>query len=485
VTTHRLTARQFVPRPLPEVFAFFQRPENLARITPASMRLEFLSNDFRMRDGLEIAYRMRPLLGVPVTWRTRIQSYDPPRAFHDSQASGPYRRWEHTHRFESDVDGTGTWVMDEVTYQLPFGPLGELAHRLVVKRQLRGIFEHRARVIAGALAPREANPAPLRVAVAGGTGFVGGAIAAELFQRGEDVVVLSHRGEAARGELPDDVAIRRADVRTSAGLEDALRDVDALVISLAFPNLPIEAPRQGATFDEIDAAGTQRLVDAAIRAGVRRLVYLSGAGAAPDAKRHWFRAKARAEQSVRESSIPYTIIRPTWVYGPRDVALNRFVGFARTLGMVPLTNLGRQPLAPVFVGDVAALAADAIRDERAAGQVFEIGGPATLSMRDVVSTALRVAGLRRPIVPGPTFLIKLAAWPLSLLPRPLITPAAIDFINQPAVVDTALLLARMPRRLTPLAEGLATYLAPGSSPCSVSFDAPRPPRMPIAIDEAA
>lgn len=483
MTIHRLTARLFVPRPLPEVFAFFERPENLARITPTSMRLEFLSDDFRMRDGLEIVYRMRPLLGVPVTWRTRIASYNPPFAFHDSQSSGPYRRWEHTHRFEADVDGNGTWVEDEVEYQLPFGPLGGLAHRFVVKRQLRRIFENRGRVIAGALALRGTNPAPLRVAVAGGTGFVGGAIASELFRRGEDVAVLSHRGEAARGELPDEVALRRADVRTSAGLEDALRDVDVLVISLAFPNLPIEAPRQGATFDEVDAAGTQRLVDAAIRAGVRRLVYLSGAGAALDAKRHWFRAKARAEQSVRESGIPFTIIRPTWIYGPRDVALNRFVGFARTLGMVPLTNLGRQPLAPVFVGDVAALAADAIRDERAIGQTFEIGGPETLSMREIVATALRVAGLRRPIVPTPTFLIKLAAWPLSLFPRPLITPAAIDFINQPAVVDTAPLLARMPRRLTPLAEGLATYLSPGSSPGVVSFDAPRPRPIPVAIEE--
>ena len=81
-------------------------------------------------------------------------------------------------------------------------------------------------------------------------------------------------------------------------------------------------------------------------------------------------------------------------------------------------------------------------------------------MREVVRRALRVAGLRRPILPGPTPLLKLAAWPMSFLPTPLLTPSAVDFINQPATVDLGPLLERMPRRLTPFEEGLSTYLGP-------------------------
>ena len=100
---------------------------------------------------------------------------------------------------------------------------------------------------------------------------------------------------------------------------------------------------------DVDAAGTERLVTAAGAAGVRRLVYVSGAGAAADANRIWFRAKARAEKAVRASGIPFTIIRPTWIYGPRDVALNRFIGLGRTLPIVPLTGLGGQLMAPVFI----------------------------------------------------------------------------------------------------------------------------------------
>ena len=91
-------------------------------------------------------------------------------------------------------------------------------------------------------------------------------------------------------------------------------------------------------------------------------------------------------------------------------------------------------------------------------------------MRDIIATALRVARLRRPIVPGPTPLIKLAAVPLSWLPSPILTPDAVDFINQPAVVDTRPLLERMPRRLTPLAEGLATYLGPTSEDFELVID---------------
>ena len=227
---------------------------------------------------------------------------------------------------------------------------------------------------------------------------------------------------------------------------------------------------------EVDAGGTERLVAAAGEAGVGHVVYLSGAGAAPDAERHWFRAKWRAEEAVRGAGIGWTIIRPTWIFGPRDVSLNRFVGFARQLQLVPMTNLGRQPMAPVFIDDIGRLAADSITDPAARGAVLEIGGPETFTMREVIEHALRIAELRRPILPGPTPLIKLGAWPLRLMPRPILTPDAVDFINQPATVDSSVLLERMPRRLTPLDEGLATYLSPASAPGRLEIDPVSRPR---------
>ena len=468
MATHHLHASQLIARPIDEVFAFFARPENLGRITPPAMGFQQLSTDFAMRPGLEIDHRIRPLPGVPMRWRSRIETYDPPHAFSDVQVRGPYRSWEHQHRFTS-VDG-GTLIEDDVAYELPLGPLGELAHRLNVRSQLLEIFRHRARTIESIFASAPTIEEPLTVGVAGGTGFVGGAIAAELRRRGHRVVVLSHRGESARGPLPDDVELRRVDVTSGEGLPEALAGLDALVVALAFSNSPIEAPRRGETFMTVDAAGTERLAAAARTAGLGRLVYLSGAGAAPDARRHWFRAKWRAETAIRSSGLAFTIIRPTWIYGPRDVSLNRFLGFARLLQAVPMTNFGRQQLAPVFIDDVARLAADSLVDPAATDQVFEIGGPETLSMREIIRRALRVAGIRRPIVPGPAPLIKLAALPMLLLPKPPLTPDAVDFINAPATVDLGPVLARMPRSLTPLDQGLASYLAASAGPATVSID---------------
>jgi NADH dehydrogenase len=471
MTTHRLTATQVVPRPLEEVFAFFAEPANLGRLTPPGFGFELLGDDLAMRAGLRLDYRVRPLLGIPLAWQTLIDAYEPPDRFHDVQPRGPYRRWDHTHTFEA-VEG-GTLVRDEVEYALPLGPLGEVAHRVAVRAKLAEIFAFRARTLEAIFEPPLAPPTRLTVAVAGGTGFVGGGIARELHRRGHRVVVLSHRGEAARGPLPDDIEIRTADVADEASLGPALAGVDALAIAIAFPNYPMESPRRGQTFELVDARGTERLVAAARQAGVGRVVYISGAGAAQDAPRHWFRAKWRAEEAVRASGLTWTIIRPTWIFGPGDVSLNRFVAFARTLPIVPLTGSGRQRLAPVFIDDAARLAADSLVEPSATGQVFELGGPEAMSFRDVVRRALRVARLRRPIVPAPAPLLKIAAWPLSFLPRPPLTPDAVDFVNQPAVVDPRPLLERMPRRLTPLDEGLATYLAPGSGPSTLEIDGRR------------
>jgi NADH dehydrogenase len=463
MSRHTLISTQFVPADQERVWRFFSDPRNLGRITPRGMGFVIRTPDVAIESGATIDYTIRPLFGIPTRWRTLIDRVEAPRSFRDTQTKGPYRSWVHEHRFTT-VQG-GVRMDDAVDYEMPFGVLGELAHRLLVRTQLEHIFDFRATAISNIFEPAGAavDAAPGTVAVVGGTGFVGSEIVRELRRRGRRVVAISARGEEARGQLPDDVGIRVADVRDPDSLAPALTGVDELVIALAFPGSPVEQPRKGNTFLELDTRGTERLTHAARRAGVRRLVYLSGAGASHDARRHWFRAKAIAEDAVRSSGIAWTILRPTWVYGPGDVSLNRFLAFARSLPFVPMTNLGRQQLAPVFVGDVAALAADALVQDAAVERTFEVGGPETMSMRDVLHRAMAVAGLRRPLLPGPTPLIKLAAWPMRFLPDPPLSPDAVDFVNQPATVAVAPLLEAMPRTLTRLEDGLATYLGPRRS----------------------
>mgnify|MGYP001824672668 CR=1 FL=1 len=145
---HVLERRQTVAAPLDEVFAFFARPENLAEITPPGLGFQILTpSPIAMKEGAVVDYVVS-LAGLPLRWRTLITAYEPPHRFVDEQLAGPYSFWHHTHTF-GEAPGGGTELGDVVRYALPLGPLGELAHALVVRRQIDGIFAHRHAVIAG------------------------------------------------------------------------------------------------------------------------------------------------------------------------------------------------------------------------------------------------------------------------------------------------------------------------------------------------
>ncbi len=302
------------------------------------------------------------------------------------------------------------------------------------------------------------------ILVAGGTGFIGAAVVRELARRGKPVAVMSHRPDRAARRFPNlHVDVRAGDARDAASLPAALQGVQAVISAMQFPNFPVETPRLGYTFEEVDARGNDRLVAAARAAGVHTYIYLSGAGAAPDGKYHWLRAKWQAEEAVRRSGLRYTIIRPSWVYGPEDRALNRFVAFARRLPFVPVIGNGRQRLQPVFIDDVVRVVVDSLEHPAAANQTFEIGGPKVLTMDEVLRTMLAVLGKQRPLVHIPAGLMRLVGRLMDLVPlagRPL-SADAVTFITMDALADTTALLRAFPDlRLTPLREGLATYLHP-------------------------
>ena len=161
-TTHHLRIR------LDEAWAFFSDPRNLGRITPPSMRFEILSPlPARVYPGLLITYRVRPLLGLPVTWITEITQVVEPRLFVDEQRFGPYRFWHHLHMFREVDDGTE--MRDIVHYALPIGILGRAAHGLLVAPRLREIFEFRRRRLDEIFGqPAVAVGAPMHAGTRGG-----------------------------------------------------------------------------------------------------------------------------------------------------------------------------------------------------------------------------------------------------------------------------------------------------------------------------
>jgi ligand-binding SRPBCC domain-containing protein len=150
VTVHLLERRQRVAVPAERAFAFFSDARNLEAITPPWLRFRVLTpGAIEMREGALIDYRLR-LHGIPLAWRTRIVVWEPPHRFVDVQLRGPYALWEHTHTFARD-GYDAVVIADRVRYALPFGPLGELARHLFVRRDLDRIFDHRVRAVVGQL----------------------------------------------------------------------------------------------------------------------------------------------------------------------------------------------------------------------------------------------------------------------------------------------------------------------------------------------
>ncbi len=296
------------------------------------------------------------------------------------------------------------------------------------------------------------------ILVAGGSGFIGSAVVRRLIREGREVAVMTAHPARSRARIESMGArVIQGDVRDAGSLERAVAGAETVVQALTFPTFPVEKPRRGFTFEEFDHRGTERLVRAAVRAGAGRVVFGSGAGAAPDAPKVWFRAKWAGEEAVRAAGIDHAIIRPSWVYGPEDRALNRFVAFHRWLPFVPVVGDGRQRLQPVFVEDVADAFAQAAGAEGPKG-TFEIGGPDVLTMNEVLATMMEARGKRKPLVHFPVALPKLAGFFLQFLPNAPLSPDAVEFVTGDALADTGPLLAAFHLTLTPLRDGLATYL---------------------------
>src|SRR4051794_13373049 len=146
---HVLEREQVLDAPPAKVFAFFAEARNLEAITPPLLRFGVVASE-PIRAGARLRYRLR-LHGVPIAWDTVIVEWEPPHRFVDVQMRGPYAIWHHTHEFTA-APGERTLMRDTVRYAIGLGPLGELAHRALVRRDLDAIFDFRAKAVPALLA---------------------------------------------------------------------------------------------------------------------------------------------------------------------------------------------------------------------------------------------------------------------------------------------------------------------------------------------
>jgi NADH dehydrogenase len=287
------------------------------------------------------------------------------------------------------------------------------------------------------------------ITVFGGTGFVGRHLVQRLAARGARVrVAVRHPKDAAPLQTMGDVgqiAAVQASVTHEGSVRAAMAGADAVVnlVGILYESGRI-------TFDAVHRQGAETVARAAKDCGVGRLVHMSALGADTESRSKYATSKAAGEQAVHAVFPEAAITRPSVVFGPGDGFFNLFASIARLSPVLPVFGCpkpsfhdghidiygnGGVKFQPVYVGDVAAAIVNCIEDPTRAGQIFELGGPAVYSFREIMEMICRETGRRRLLVPIPFMLAKFYAVFLQLLPKPLLTTDQVELLKQDNVVS--------------------------------------------------
>jgi NADH dehydrogenase len=262
---------------------------------------------------------------------------------------------------------------------------------------------------------------PLRIAVLGGTGFVGHSLCARLVEAGHEVRVLSRQRERHRDLLVlPTLQVIEADVHNPALLKREFAGCDAVVNLVGILN---ESGHD--TFARNHAELPARVVQACRQAGVPRLLHMSALNAAPGAPSEYLRSKGRGEQTVHEAHGPelrVTSFRPSVIFGPRDSFTNRFADLLKRVPWVFPLACPQARLQPVYVEDVVSAYVFALDRHETFGQRYNLCGPQAYSLQEIVAALARMLGLKRRILPLGDRLSRLQAALMQYAPGKPFTP---------------------------------------------------------------
>jgi len=297
------------------------------------------------------------------------------------------------------------------------------------------------------------------VTVFGGTGFLGRRIVECLVGAGETVRVASRRlarvraGPSPAG--PGRAVPVAADVREENSVATAVAGADGVVNAVS-----AYVEKGDVTYTAVHVQGALNVAKACELQKVSRLVHISGIGADPASPSAYIRARGQGEQKVRQAFAQATVLRPSVMFARDDGFLNALVALARASPVVPLIGGGRTRLQPVHADDVAEATCAALRYPAAPGAIYEIGGPESFTLRELIDMILACMGRRRLLVPIPFELADPLARLLEGLPRAPLTVAQIDLLkadNLPARGSPGLMeLGIVPRKIQDVIATLAS-----------------------------
>ncbi len=256
------------------------------------------------------------------------------------------------------------------------------------------------------------------ICMLGGAGFVGGHLASRLASAGHNVTILTRNRERHRRLLVlPTVRLRQGDVYDRRFLEAAIAQSDIVINLVGILN---EKGRNGKGFEKAHVTLADTVIDACIATGTRRLLHMSALRADADrGPSHYLRTKGEAERLIMEKSgdnIAWTMLQPSVIFGPDDSFTLRFAQLLRlTPLMFPLARPDAR-FAPVFIGDVVDAFVAALNDPRSVSQSYQLCGPDTATLREIVQFIAVCLGLRRRIVGLPDSISKVQARVCEWLP---------------------------------------------------------------------
>jgi uncharacterized protein YbjT (DUF2867 family) len=283
----------------------------------------------------------------------------------------------------------------------------------------------------------------MQVFVTGGTGFVGGHMLRRLLVEGHGARALVRPGDKDTRLLapplsgvPEDwkerFTVAAGDVVSGAGVEAGMQGCDAVVHLVG---IIVEKGKN--TFDAVHHIGTRNVVEAARRNGIRRLVHMSALGARADGVAAYQTSKWKGEEEVRNSGLPYCVLRPSLIFGRGDGFVTQMMDTVRRSPLVrPVPGDGKPKFRPISIDDVTACFAGALTSAGAANQTIDLGGADELSLDEVLAEIARCAGVRKPAVHIPLPLMFLgAAVAQALLPNPPVTVDQLRMLREGSTCD--------------------------------------------------
>jgi len=292
------------------------------------------------------------------------------------------------------------------------------------------------------------------ILVTGGTGFVGSHLIRRMRQEGLAVRAVVRNPEKAEGLRDLGVEVVLGDVSDKASLEKAVIGIERVVHLVGIIQ---EAP--GATFQSVQVEGTRNLVEAARRSGVRQFLFQSALGTRANAKSRYHRTKWEAEELVRNSGIPSTILRPSLIYGPGDQFTIRLADMIRISPILPIIGSGSSKVQPLFINDAVSCIVKAVAGDAYLNEHYEIGGPEQLTYEEVTRAIAAALGISRPALHLPlVFMRSLAKVMETMLAKPTITTDQLIMLQEDNVCSMKDIRDAFGIEPAPFNEGLKTFL---------------------------